>query len=450
MNTVVLLGAGASVEAGVPATYEMTKEIAKSFRNTYGLQKNSEVLKFVIGGLLFQKGIDGKDPLAGINVEELFNAVQLLAERSTSEAAPFVGSWHESVTQFDKAVLPQADHLYRLILDNIAKGIFDSYPLEISEERNIDEGLKRSIDGMARGFSSSHDGVGKGVNKYLLALKKKWHSNIEKSRNTNFDGQLITALHQQLVKSGEGEIFKNTADHMINALKDIVWIEDDSDVDYLRPLLDLKRDNEKLVIATLNYDNCIELLCQRNNQKCFTGIDEWSENGTFNFQHGICLIKLHGSIDWIYQTKGRYIRHSTVKKLSFEEIKNETSFYGIESRNRPAVIFGQNNKLTAKGPFLDLLRAFKSELDNAHELIVIGYSFGDAHINEYISQWLNHDESHRVRIIDPNFESIGSTYGKEIGEFKVHNQERIEIMQVAASEGVKELLKHKTKQPDRV
>jgi hypothetical protein len=45
----------------------------------------------------------------------------------------------------------------------------------------------------------------------------------------------------------------------------------------------------------------------------------------------------------------------------------------MKGQARPAVIFGQRNKLTAEGPFLDLLRAFREELSRSTSLTVVGY-----------------------------------------------------------------------------
>src|SRR4051794_30038485 len=110
MTEMLLLGAGASVDAGVPSAYDMTKAIADQFRSDPLLKQHARVVSFVIGGLLFEAGKSGQDPLtAGVNVEDLFNAVQLLAERHTLEAAPFVGSWHAMVDEFDRAPPSRSD-----------------------------------------------------------------------------------------------------------------------------------------------------------------------------------------------------------------------------------------------------------------------------------------------------------------------------------------------------
>jgi hypothetical protein len=130
MREMLLLGAGASIEAGVPGAYGMTKAVADRFRQELYLKKYAHVISFVIGGLLFKAGQEGLDPLnTDVNVEDLFNAVQLLADRHTLEAAPFVGSWHAMVEEFDKVHPSQSSTrslsrtIYKVVVDEICKAL---------------------------------------------------------------------------------------------------------------------------------------------------------------------------------------------------------------------------------------------------------------------------------------------------------------------------------------
>jgi hypothetical protein len=105
MQDMVLLGAGASVVAGVPHAYAMDKQDYPRFRTGGSLLSYICPCRQVCCsvGLLFQQGIRGSNPLdSGVNVEEFFSAVQLLAERNELEAAPFVGSWHAMVEELDQ------------------------------------------------------------------------------------------------------------------------------------------------------------------------------------------------------------------------------------------------------------------------------------------------------------------------------------------------------------
>src|SRR5271166_5645151 len=192
----LLLGAGTSIEAGVPGAYAMTRRIVESFdpstispelewmkahrvpgqrqgpswgySQSYSLSGQQidifkeyypiyHVLTFVLGGLLMQRGIVGQLPTELVNVEELFSAVQLLAQRNQLEVAPFVGSWHPMVHLLD---------------DRYSQRYADRY-YSSTEEQRFWETLRIPIAGY-----------------------------------------------------GKGEVFLMTSEAMTKRLREIVWIED--------------------------------------------------------------------------------------------------------------------------------------------------------------------------------------------------------------------------------
>ena len=108
--------------------------------------------------------------------------------------------------------------------------------------------------------------------------------------------------------------------------------------------------------------------------------------------------------------------HRAIRKIDKKDMQ--------EVRFRPAILFGGRTKLTVEGPFLDLLRSFKQKLSTVNRLTIIGYSFRDPHINEYISQWLNQDRKNRIRIINPNFPEKKIEYARQLMNFC---KERVEI-----------------------
>lgn len=412
MSEMILLGAGASVEAGVPHTYGMTSKIAELFREDILLQRYSPVISFVVGGLLFQQGVKGEDPLqGGVNVEELFNAVQLLAERNTLEAAPFVGSWHAMVQELDRARLPEPrfDRLYRLIHGGL---------------------IEKMLSALSNSPSGANDrtDVKRFIEDWLKRLQ--WSSS---SGGYDFDRELKDAFERMKDRPGEGEVFSETAEFMIRVLADIVWIDQAERVAHMKPLVSLASTQGRLTVATLNYDNSIEQLAQSVSLPCTTGIDEWSRTGSFTpSSDGIFLIKLHGSIDWALDrdqsSEDRPMPHSVIRQVNTTEMK-KTGFL-------PGVIFGQRNKLTAEGPFLDLLRAFQQELSCSDILTVVGYSFRDDHVNEYISQWLNQSRERKMRIISPHFDRNPSSYARQLVRF---GGNRVEIFHEAAGAGLAKL-----------
>lgn len=89
MGDLVLLGAGASVEAGVPAAFGMTDAIRRRLdERTHNGENLGRVLDFVCERL----GSHAQN-LAAQDVERIFSAVEMLSERETLEVSPFVERW---------------------------------------------------------------------------------------------------------------------------------------------------------------------------------------------------------------------------------------------------------------------------------------------------------------------------------------------------------------------
>ena len=86
-----LLGAGASAEAGIPTTFEMTRRLVEGIEDQGGLHY-AQVLNFVCGALIAHDAAEeGKSPYEGLDVERVFAAVELLAERRDLEVTPLRG-----------------------------------------------------------------------------------------------------------------------------------------------------------------------------------------------------------------------------------------------------------------------------------------------------------------------------------------------------------------------
>jgi len=166
-------------------------------------------------------------------------------------------------------------------------------------------------------------------------------------------------------------------------------------VTYLKPLVKAAAE-KSLTVATLNYDNTVELAASHTGVPVQTGIEGWSQTGLFEAPgDGIELLKLHGSINW----RHRYEHHSDDAPLPHDVVDRLTEV--PEGRPyEPAIILGAGNKLTAHGPYLELLRTFKHRLEDVEDLLVVGYSFGDDHVNEALYGWMNRQSTRRIVIID--------------------------------------------------
>lgn len=413
MNEMILLGAGASKEANLPDSYELTHEITKllssrAFQTNYyntDAVNAQKVVNFVLGGLLFQKAKANADPTQiGVNIEELFSAIELLAERETLEVAPFVRSWDPSVEGLDTVVSPPPDT--ESLVQELVRIIED-----ISTDVIKGTGFYRDFD-----------------------------------KASSLDKQIRELLLSDRFEAGRGRIFRKTADLMLQYLGEILWLkqEQGNKVKYLAPLVS-GLDGKRRVIATLNYDNTIELAASDAGVVCHNGLEKWSKTGEFSFskQPGLNLLKVHGSLDWVSDSAltnpQQPIPHREVRRLlEYSPTSKNVNFYW--DRRTPCMIFGQRNKLKADGPFLDLLRQFQVELSRSQTLVVIGYSFRDDHINTQITRWLNGSADRVIKVVNKNLEKIESPYFRSLYEnVNLPHGQRFVPLPVAASEGIREL-----------
>lgn len=91
---------------------------------------------------------------------------------------------------------------------------------------------------------------------------------------------------------------------------------------------------------------------------------------------------------------------------------------------------------------MDLLAAFRRELASTDELVVVGYSFRDEHINEYVKNWLAGSTDRTIVIVDPNATKLELAFAKVLLS---QGPSRVFAMNVNAGEGLSEVL-----QPDRL
>jgi SIR2-like domain len=340
-DTLVLLGAGASQEAGVPTTFEMTERLVEGVgRSSRPGSAEVSALHFVCASLMAHDAATrGQSPFAGLDVERVFTAVELLAERDDLEVTPFVASWHPGVDLWD---------------------------------------TKRISGGPGR-------------------FNKRLQEALLDSPSFGGAQQLITELiNSQTGAAADGTTYRILSKSMLRQLGDLVATTP-KQVAYLSPLMERAGDGG-LTIATLNYDLSIEHAAQAGGVPCETGIADWLRTGRWAWADtGVRLLKVHGSIDWVWEEletepgnlpqRGIFLRHE------------------LEQRDRaqPALVFGHRGKLRAEGPFLGLLAELEAMMARVTHLTVIGYSFRDDHVNEVISRWTFENPARTLTVVDPNW-----------------------------------------------
>lgn len=354
-HPLILLGAGASVEAGVPAARPIVTELLDFVRDdSNGIRILRETLDFVWAtlGENYDKAIQRVRAANAIqsswrqrqepdppDIESLLNAVDRLAARSSDPLSAFVASWHPRFA--DKVLRP--------------RGLFDCR----------------------------------------------------------------AALERALVKR--------------------VWLRDSSRIGYLRPLVARATMENPVTVATLNYDNCIELTARAESKVVSYGLEREDLGIDASFEvsgAAVRLLKLHGSANW-RRIDGGVLAHRDapiprhVTALSDDEV-------GSWSMGSRLLIFGQAQKLSADYPFFDLYLAFRDALFHASEVFVAGYSFRGAHINAALSAWFGRAGSRTLTIVDAFWDADAERRFRRALRLPPPNEpaDRLRIIRLKASDGI--------------
>ncbi len=325
-----LFGAGASAEAGVPLAKEMARRFYEDYRK---VEPFARAVQVAIAGLKSHRSIEG-DPFGEIDVEDLYETLIALRDRRQSSIAPFVGAWSDHLSTSERPTL----------LREAAR-----HTREMLERELID-----SINAATR--------AGRPVSIDLRSYEN--------------------ALQEALtIAAGETtEVFEDAARFVLQTLPMYCWVRDEKHVEYLRPLMESSK-KSPLWIATLNYDNTVELAAKASDVDVDLGIHDGHPSVQFKGMAKVTLAKLHGSLNWESLPDG-ILRTSDIRA------------------GNAALIFGSGNKLQVEGPYLDLLFAFRDRLTESHELHVCGYSFRDPHINYVILRWLQQKDDRKLFIRD--------------------------------------------------
>jgi hypothetical protein len=170
------------------------------------------------------------------------------------------------------------------------------------------------------------------------------------------------------------------------------------DCQYLSALVGAGQSHHGVTIATLNYDLTVEQCAESHGVKWDTGMEGWVVYGVWMWpDEGVRLLKLHGSISEAWTETDYwdgFLPHQGIHGV--DDPRTETQ--------PPVLAFGgAGTKLKAEGPFVSLLLEFEDQLRNAENLLVIGYSFRDDHINHAIVRWSHFSTGRRLLVIDPDW-----------------------------------------------
>lgn len=315
-----LAGAGLSMSADLPSSVGIADKFKEALSAKTPLVEDvpnellAEVLRFINGGIRFQRGILNQDPDQQLNIEEIANAALRLKGRMSNPITAYVSGWHSRLTELESR--------HPKLLETFTDAIYDQLG--------------------------------------------KWLSTPELGK-----------------------------------------------IDYLARVWEFVGAGYDVNFFTLNYDLLLEAALNSRDVKFTNGMDparaEWSPE-LFEDDKCLRLFKLHGSLDWVdHELYG-------ICSLEFPRHGKAEEFEGDQ---RPLIIFGTDQKLTSKEPFLSLLYHFSSEIKRSDIVVIIGYSFGDSHLNDILLQRLKENLRLKVLIVHPNADKIVEKLPDIIGNPRV-------------------------------
>lgn len=204
------------------------------------------------------------------------------------------------------------------------------------------------------------------------------------------------------------EHLRSFREKILEALKNWVQLENPKTADYYSGLKPLQRALQfPLKVFSLNYDLCVEGLGEPG-FRVETGFSavgnsrwEWKRFDETNPQAEfpeIYLYKMHGSINW--------------KRDEAEDL----ICVGHSGNIRPdqmQVIFGRDFKLEAADPYLFYAFEFRRCSLDARLIVVVGYGFGDEHINKMLIQAIRSEPKKRLLVIGNTADENRATQREE-------------------------------------
>lgn len=371
-RNVVLFGAGAVIDWGGPKTPDLTRLVRE--RGFYTKDGKTRITEFIYQKLVEVPGYSDQD----INFETIINVIEEL-------------------------IVYYANHGLRNKIPALMKPFFN-----INFESEI---LNFSIIG----------GEVKQLYKLHIPGKDDEWALMNHGQETPeqfFLQQLLAHLLSDITMEIEHYSYHT-------ASKSNVLTEKNEEINHLfQDWINLLNGNDVLRMYTLNYDRNFKILLAKSKYAydIFEGFDCGDVvNYTDELKPQARRIledlnshihyNLHGSVFWrvkalnqyqlelpeFYLACGAYLERNTDEFPNFQSEKGKTVFL-------TNFITGyQKTQRAIFSPFRQMQAAFDRDCMFCDKLVIVGYSFGDEHINSSIRTALQENENLKIEIIDPSF-----------------------------------------------
>jgi hypothetical protein len=275
-KTVVLLGAGASVEAGLRTSADLTQAIYEDIQSKGHLSEYARLLAYLITRLQARNAARGLSPYQPIEIEELFDALSIVFKRDTLLVSQFVERWDRGL---------------------------DSYGRGIDERR-----FKKALDAI--------------INKHIASAASGRRVSFIDSDYRSLVASLkpnpLLAPKTPDLPEAQQPFFSSLLRHLaVNA----------GQCSYLAPLCDIEAVS---AVATLNYDLALETCCQEVGVEFDYGLTRWTSHKRVEWvdRKKLRIMKLHGSVNWTGNPEEIKVRDDDIRDYE----RRVMVFGGVENK----------------------------------------------------------------------------------------------------------------------
>jgi len=364
-RNIILFGAGAVIDWGGPNTDELTDIVVTSGFET----KEGEKITDRIKSILENKGHT-------VNFETILSVIEeIIIYYSGASKLDLNKSF---LTPF----LIESDLLSQMLNYSLKGNTSNYYSLDIpkfesSSSKQASPGTNPNQFFFELLLVELHTFIGNRISKYNFYTKKK----------------------RDIVESSEKQSLNNVFANWIKAIK--------AKGDIIR-------------LYTLNYDRLSKVILENRNIRVFEGFnsntilsnDENIEpdlKKIITDNNCLCSYNLHGCINWELKILNNHKSYIPTLKNGEKFAFNYPDFPNIEiEKGKPSiytnVIAGyQKAQRSALAPYKQMQAAFDRDCLIANNIIIVGYSFSDEHINESIRMALLYNGKAKIHIIDCGF-----------------------------------------------
>ncbi|MBU7028946.1 MAG: SIR2 family protein [Theionarchaea archaeon] len=194
-------------------------------------------------------------------------------------------------------------------------------------------------------------------------------------------------------------------------------------------IVDFIKEHKNSSIITTNYDGCMDEAILNAGLTLKGTLESPGRKHGVEDTDGVELIKMHGSINWVYCESCQDVKEFELPELK-DAYTNDKLGYPVISicpkcggQRRPLLVPPLSFKFLMFPNLVEIWNNARQKIDKANYLVIIGYSFSEAdtYITKIISRAMSENEEQQMIVVNPDSHlvpSLRERLSRRIDNFK--------------------------------